>query len=371
MGARREFTQNWQLIQATDERAKSLVVQELQKSYLYYRMLQVNNIININDTLEVPMYVAPPASGKWIDKGDLLPDYQTTAAAMGYWTNRFVVFPSGQDTLETMQKEGDAQQIFNLTEMRAAELAWSIRRTLASALFNGTGGKTPDGLARILEKSAPGSQTAVIGGIDKAANAWWRNKYVQLTANFGNIAAGTTLPSGLLAALQLKDQTTIGTLVPSDFCTHKTVFDMFRRAMLEISTPYHLISERKTAEFGHKNFIFDGLYIGWDVNCPTDTIYSLHLEDKFDPDKTGTPDDKAKMDRDLEDIGVKHPFELKGSFGIAMHPKIKMRKIAPRTPYRQLAETEWTVTTFNPVVNRMSDQGVAGSDNGSRWSTWS
>ena len=371
MGARREYTENWQLIQATDERAKVLVVQELLKSYFYYRMLEANNVINIYDTLEVPMYIAPPALGKWFDKGDFLPDHQTTAAAMGYWTNRYCVFPSGYDVLEMMQKEGDPQQLFDLSELRAAELAWAIRRTLASAVFNGTGGKQPDGLATIIEKLAPGAQVVVVGGIDKATKAWFRNKFVQLTANFGSIAAGTTLPAGLLAAMQLKDQCTNGTLVPSDLVTGKAVFDMFRRAMLEISTPYHMISERKTAEYGHKNFMFDGAYMGWDPNCPADTIYALHLEDKFDPDKTGDPRDKAKLDRDLEDIGVKSPFQLKGSLGISMHPKIKMRKIAPRSPYRQLSETEWTITSFNLHVNRMADQGVAGSDNGSRWSTWS
>jgi hypothetical protein len=370
MGARREYSENWQLIQAIDERSRELVVQELLKSYFYYRMLSANNIINVHDTLEVPMYIAPPAAGKWIDKGDMLPDFQTTAAAMGYWTNRYAVFPTGYDVLEMMQKEGDPNQIFDLSELRASEHAWAIRRTLASAVFNGAGGKAPDGLSTIIEKAAPGSQAAVVGGIDKATKAWFRNKYVQLTSNFGAIAASTTLFAGFLAALQLKDQCTIGTLVPSDMITTRDIFLMFRRGMLEMSTPYHLVTERKVAEFGHKNFMFDGSYLAWDPNCPADSIYCLHLEDKFEAERTGDPRDTARLDKDLEDIGVKSPLSLKGNLGLIMHPKIKMRKIAPRTPYRQLAETSWTITSLNLGCNRLSDNGVAGSDNGSRWSTW-
>jgi hypothetical protein len=370
MGARREYTESLPLITATDERSKKMIVQELMKSYLYYRLREAGNVINVHDTLEVPMYIAPPASGKWVDKGDTLPDGNTTAAAMGYWTNRYVVFPSGFDTLELWQKEGDPSQVINLATLRSTELAWAVRRTLSAAVFTGAGGKQPDGLSTILEKSAPSAQTAVVGGINKATKAWWRNQYVQLTSNFGTIAAGTTIPAGLLAALQLKDRTTVGTMIPSDLVTQKDVFYMFRRAMLEISTPHHLISDRKTANFGHKNFQFDGSYLAWDPNCPADTIYSLHLEDTFDPDVTGDPKDKAKLDRDLEDVGVKSPLELNGSFAIIQHPNIVMRRIDTRRPFRQLQEVSWMMTSFNLGVNRMSDHGVAGSDNGSRWSTW-
>jgi len=76
------------------------------------------------------------------------------------------------------------------------------------------------------------------------------------------------------------------------------------------------------------------------------------------------------MDTDFEDMGVKSPLKMSGNIGIAMHPKIKWRKISPRQPYRQMSETSWTITSFNPVMSRMSDNGVAGSDNGLRWSTW-
>lgn len=367
--SRREYTENLRLIEALDERMNKLVVQELNKSYLYYRLRGAGNVMKVYDAKQVPFYIAPPQLGKWITRGDMLPDAQATAAAMGYWTNRYCVVPSGFDMLEMMEKEHDPNQVWEQADLRSAEVAWALRRTLSSALWSGAGGKQPDGLSTIIEKAAPGSQTAVVGGVDKATKAWFRNQYVQLTASFGTIAAGTTLPAGILAAMTLIQQTTVGTLVPSDLITTKACFNLFKRAMLEMSTPYHLITERKTAEFGFRTFTFDGMRLAWDPSCPADSIYSLHIDEVFDPDRTNDPRDKAKLDADLEDIGKNSVFELNGSLALIKHPNINMRRIAPRSPYRHLQSTEWILDSLNLGVMRMSDQGVGGSSS-SYWETW-
>lgn len=364
------FTNNFSLIEAIEERAKKMVVQEFLKSYFYYRMRKSGNVIDVYNSLEVPFYLAPPAMGRWIGIGDRLPEPTKHAAAMGYWTNRYFAIPTGYDMLEAMQKEGDPQQLINLADLRAAEQAWAHRRTFASALFNGTGGKQPDGLSRIIEKAVAGSQTAVVGGVNKATQPWFRNKYVQLSTSFGTVPAGSTLPAGFLAALQLKDQTTVGTLIPSDMITGQAEFRIWRRAMLEVNTVYSLITERKVADFGFQNFMFDGMHLGWDPNCPADTLYSLHIEDKFDPNVVGDPRDTAKLDADLEDIPTKGLFELNGSLALIMHPNIRSRKLPAQTPYGQMHQTEWLIDSINLGCNRLSDQGVGGSDNGSRWSTW-
>ena len=371
MGARREYTENLALIEAIEDRMKKLVVQEMTKNYLWYRLKSAGNVMKVYDTKEVPFYIAPPQLGKWIVKGDTLPDAQSSAAAMGFWTNRFVVVPSGFDMLEMMQKEHDPSQVIDRADLRAAEVAWALRRTLASAAWNGPGGKQPDGISTIIEAAAPASQTAVVGGVNKASKPWFRNQYVQLTANFGSIAAGTVLPAGILAALSLIEQCTIGTLVPSDLITTKAVFSLFKRAMLEMSTPYHLITERKAATFGFQNFMFDGSYLAWDPQCPADKLYALHLSEVFDSDRTGDPRDKTKLDADLEDIGKSNVFDLNGSFAIIKHPNIDMRRIAPRSPYRQLQQTEWVMDSFNIGVMRLSDNGVLGDNGGSKLSTWS
>ena len=364
------YTEQFRAVQLLDTRLKKLVVQEMVKNYLYYRLRSGGSMVKCYESIEVPMYVSPPQLGKWITYGDQLPDAQSSAVAMGEATNRFVVVPSGIDMQEQMIHENNPDKIFNIIDLRSAEVAWALRRTLNAGLWNGTGGKQPDGLATAIEKAAPGAQTQVVMGVDKATKAWFRNKYVQLTQNFGFLAAGSSIPAGFLALLSLIQQTTNGTLKPTDLITTQAIFETIRRAMLETSSAYHMITEYKTAKMGFENFLFYGSYIAWDPNCPDDSVYSIHLNEQFDPAWTGDPRDKAKMDADLEDIGANNIFEVNGSCAMIGHPNIQMRRIAPRSPYRQLVQTEWLIHAINWAYMRMSDQGVAGSDNGSRWSTW-
>tara|TARA_R110002110_G_scaffold40266_3_gene128924 strand:- start:2599 stop:3702 length:1104 start_codon:yes stop_codon:yes gene_type:complete len=359
------------LILELPRRVRMLALQTLTKNYLFYRMRQANSMLQCHTKVEIPFYISAPNLGKWITYGDKLPDTSSRSLARGEVTNRYLVVPIGVDQLRQMENEGNPERIVQDLELAGLEAAWAMRRNLASATWNGTGGREPDGLTTIIEAAAPGSQTATVMGVDKSSKAWFRNKYVQLTNNFGHIAAGTSLPAGFIALLSLIRQTTVTTQRPSDLITTQDVFETIKRGMLEISSPMHMITDNNSAQFGFEAFKFAGSYVAWDPQCPTDRVYSLHLSDSFDPGRaTNDPRDGAKFDTDLEDIGAKGIFDLNASLGIVGHPKIQFRKIAARRPYRELAETSWIITSHNLYVTRLSDQGVASSDNGSRWSTW-
>lgn len=330
-------------------------------------------MLKCHTTVEIPFYISAPNLGKWITYGDRLPDTQSRQLAMGEVTNRYLVVPIGVDQLRQMEAEGDNSRIYDDLELAGLEASWAMRRNLANATWNGTGGREPDGLTTMIEAAAPGSQTATVMGVDKAAKAWFRNKYVELSQNFGFIGAGTTLPAGVIALLSLIRQTTVTTMRPSDLITTQDVFETVKRAMLEISSPMHMINQEQTAHFGFEAFKFAGCTLSWDAQCPTDRIYALHLTPKQDVGRTlnNAPGDNVKYDRDLEEVGAKGIFDLTSSLGIVGHPKIQFRKIAARRPYRELAETSWVITSHNLYCTRLADQGVAASDNGSRWSTWS
>lgn len=373
MGSDPATSQSFRYIEATAHRSKKLTVQQLQKSWAWYRMMNAGRMVKVYDRYEQPLYVTPPTTGRWIDRDDLLPDaVSTEPAAMANWTNKFLTVPLSFNTLELWQKEGDPTQLWNLADLRGMEAAWARGRMMASAIFNGASGKQPEGLSYAITKAAPSAQTAVIGGLSQATYSWWRTKYAQLSSNFGTIAAGSTIPAGLLSAQILKDYCTIGTQVPTDLWTLQAVFRMFKRAMLEVSNPHYLVGEKvAVANYAFENIKFDGLSLGWDPNCPSDSIYAVHLGKNFDPSQTGDPRDTAKLDRDLEEAPNADSFiETEGGIWACSHPNIRSRKLGARSPYRQLAQTEWLVDTFNLIYGRPSDNGVAGSDNGSRWSTW-
>lgn len=365
------YTEVLRAIQLLEARNKKLVVMELKKTLLYYLLVEAENVLQVKGpNMEIPFYITPPALGKWIKKGDSLPDATTQKMAMGYVNNRYVVVPFGWDILEQWEIEGSPQQLFNMLDLKSSEMAWALRRTLSTAAWNGAGGKEPDGLSTFIEAAAFGAQSATFMGVPKASKAWFRNKSVQLTANFGAIGSRTTIPAGFLALMELINACTVGTMKPSHIITTKAIFDIIKRAFLETSSPHHMISEASKAEWGFETFKFNGVWIGWDPDCTDDKVYALHIMQQFDPSWTNGNPDKAKLDRDLEDVGTNSIFELSGSLGIAYHPNIRRRQIAPRTPYRQMNSTQWMVDSFNIFATRLSDHGVAYSDTGSRWSTW-
>jgi hypothetical protein len=310
-----------------------------------------------------------PSSGKWIGPHSTLPDSQTTGAALAAYNNRYVAVPIVTNVLERWESEGDPNQIFKEQEYQAMFAAVGIRRLISNAVLNGLGTNAPDGLVgQILEKLAPASQTKVVGNVNKATKAWWRNQYVELTSSFGTIAAGSTIPAGILAMLQVLDAGTVGQRVPTDVVVTQACFRLFRRAMLEMYSGYQIVSQKSDMNFGFKTLDFDGVTLGWDPQMPADTVIAIHMgKEKKDDRRSG--DNTTELDQDIEDATTSNLLDLRGDvFGI-FNPNVRMRPLQGRRPYRELNEVEWLIESFNVGVSRMSDQVIAGST-GSFWETW-
>tara|TARA_R110000751_G_scaffold81024_5_gene163241 strand:+ start:5798 stop:6949 length:1152 start_codon:yes stop_codon:yes gene_type:complete len=368
-GSREEYSENFDLVRTLENRQKQLVAQELEKSYMFKRFKETAQVVKCYDNIEVPVYLGPGTAGKWMQRGDLLPDAQDTKTAKGFYNNRYLAVPAGIDKIDQYENEGNPGALLKLTEYNQWEAMLAHFRAMSFAVFSGAGGAQPDGLSTIFEKSTPATQTAVIGGIDKSLRTWWRNQYVQLTQNFGYVAPGTSLPAGFIALLQLIRQCTVGTLVPSDLVTTQNTFENIKRGMLEIGAPQYMLQKRIDADFGVNSFAFDGQDVSWDPYCAADTIYCMHLRDKFEASRTGK-NDKTKIATDFESVAKSSVLSLNGGLFMLKNPNVNMRQLAPRSPYRQLHETKWWIDSFNLGVFRMSDHGVAGSDTGSRWETW-
>jgi len=371
MGARSEYTETRALIQAIEDRAKAIIPQQLVQNWFYYRLTRGARAVKCYDNVEIPLMPAVPTLGKWIGRGSTLPDTSSDQLALATFSNRYLATPTTLNLVDLWEHENNPTMIFQDADFEALKAAWGMRRMLSNAVLNGTGGLQPDGLVgEILEKKAPADQVKIVGKVDKGSKAWFRNQYVELTQNFGHIASGTTIPAGILAAQSLIDSCTVGQSVPTDMVTTKAVYMMFRRAMIEMSSAYHLATEESDMNYGFKSITFDGVKLAWDPQMPADTIVCTHMGNtKLDNRKMG--ENTAKFDGDLEDASVKNVLELDGGLFMTYNPNVRMRTLEARTPYRELNQTSWLVHSFNIGVGRMSDHGIAGSDNGSRWSTWS
>ena len=364
------YTEAEKLVRLQQERRKKLLMVGFTKTYVMNRMIRLGNFLDMRQTQEVPIMVAPPTGGAWWAKGDNLPEGQRGQKAMGYWSNRYAAVATTWDEFEAWEEEGDPMKLWDLLDMKEMETAWALRRLIESGMWNGTGGKQPDGIVYAIEKRAPNAQTSVITGVDKSAKAWWRNQYVQMTANAGYVAPGSRLPAIILALSQLLDQTTIGTNTVSDLVTNRSVFSVIRRAFHEMSTDFHMMSKVEDANFGFEHFIFEGKMLAWDANCPSDSIYALPLTDSPQAWRTNNTNDKTFMDSDIDEVGVKKFLDLDTNVAILRHPNIRRRAIAPRNSPRSTIMAKWIMDSFNIGWKSMPRCGVVGSDNGSRLSTW-
>lgn len=358
--SRTEYTEDMGIIEAVETRARQMVVQEFRKNYLYHRLVSGGSVVNVYDVLEIPMHIGFATSGKWMGRDDLLPNAPKRKGAMAYWSNRYLAVPYGWNQFDIWENKGNADALWDRMEFIAMEAAVAMWRQLSSALITGIGGVQPDGISSVIEKAAVGSQTAVVGGVDKSAKQWFNNRYVNLNSNFGTIGANTTIPAGLLAILELINQCTIGTSVPSDLVTTKNVFSNARRAMLEISTPFHSITEKISANMSLGSFIFDGQVISWDPGTPSNTMYALHIEDRFDKERLNS-DDPTVRDLDMEKVSTDKFLDLSGNTAIIRNPNVDMITLDARSPYRGLNVTQWMATSMNIGWKRLADQGVLGA----------
>jgi hypothetical protein len=360
-------------IMLNSQRVPKAVVQLMRRSYLWYRMKQAGDHLAVNGpNIEIPFYIGEPVLGDWIGYDDELPDGYDIDLYMGYATQRYVVVPMTHNLLKQWENEANPTKLLDEQEFGEAQAAWAMRSTLCDGLWNGAGGKEPDGIANMIEAAAPGSQTAVVTGVNKATQSWARNPVVQLTTNFGYLAPGTRIPAGFLAMDSLISQSTVGTVRPSDMVMTKASFDTVVRGLKEMADPRRLMTHREHYEHGIESVIYDGVILAWDDKCPSDSVFTFHVGENVQEAVVNHQNPGgAKYDPDLELSGGKHRFlELNSSFGFLGNPSVSMRRIDNRYGYRSLRGGAWMVHAFNPFFTRPSENARGYSDNGSRWSTW-
>lgn len=360
-------------IQLQEQRIPKAVVQFMRRSHLYYLLDRAGDKLNIRGpNVQVPFFTTEPLYGKWISYDDKLPDGEDVKPEMGYATQRYIVVPITHNILRQWENMGNPTKLWDDVEMAVSQATWGLRTSMCNGFWSGPGGKEPDGLSTMIEAAAPASQTATVTGVSKASKAWARNPVVQLTTNFGHLAANTRIPAGFIAMDSLISQCTISTIRPTDLVTTKSVFDTVVRAVKETrGDARRIMTKREHFELGIESIEYDGCMVGWDTNCPDDKMYALHIGTNYQPAVVNHQDHGAKYDPDLELSGGKHRFlELESSIAILQHPDIMMRAIDPRVTFRGLRTSRWMVTSGNLFMTRPRENGVLYSDNGSRLSTW-
>lgn len=161
--------------------------------------------------------------------------------------------------LEELMNSGESA-VFNLLQAKIRVAEMSMKQFLAEKLLAGTATKdtTRDflGLAELVEAKAPASQSTV-GGIDKATESWWQNKFVD---EDGAAWSSSVLLSDQMTKLYL--ETTKGLSQPDIFLTDQRTFQQYE----DENRDKLRFSDTNLMDVGFTNFRFKKATLMWDEN---------------------------------------------------------------------------------------------------------
>ena len=172
---------------------------------------------------------------------------------------------SGEDKLKNSGKE----QMINLFEKRIENAEKTMKNKLSAALYgDGTGssGKEIGGL-RLLVADAP--ETGVVGGIDRAANEFWRNQSV----------AGAVTSENILSKMdEIYLKCCRGTDKPDLIVADNVMYSAYEQAL----QPNQRFTDPKMAEAGFTSLKFKGADVVFDGGqggaCPSKHMYFLNTD---------------------------------------------------------------------------------------------
>ena len=172
---------------------------------------------------------------------------------------------SGEDKLKNSGKE----QMINLFEKRIENAEKTMKNKLSAALYgDGTGssGKEIGGL-RLLVADAP--ETGVVGGIDRAANEFWRNQ---------SVAAAVTSENILAKMDEIYLKCCRGTDKPDLIVADNVMYSAYEQAL----QPNQRFTDPKMAEAGFTSLKFKGADVVFDGGqggaCPAKHMYFLNTD---------------------------------------------------------------------------------------------
>lgn len=199
------------------------------------------------------------------DKIDYTPKQLFTSAEFGLKLCAVPVAISGEDKLKNSGKE----QMINLFEKRIENAEKTMKNKMAAAIYgDGTGssGKEIGGL-QLLVADAP--ETGVVGNIDRASNAFWRNQSVSAAVTSENILAK-------MDEIYLK--CCRGTDKPDLVVADNVMYSTYEQAL----QPNQRFTDPKLAEAGFTTLKFKGADVifdgGQDGACPAKHMYFLNTD---------------------------------------------------------------------------------------------
>lgn len=169
-----------------------------------------------------------------------------------------------------MAMNSGAARIIDLAEARMKQLKAQMRNTAAVSVYsNGTGtaGKEFGGLQLLIADAPSGAGT--VGGIDQAANAFWRNQVTPAVV-------GTPLTSATIkpAMSSMWLRTIRGTDKPDLILADSVMFSLYETSLQDQAR----FTDPKRADAGFVELAYKTAAVTYDDNCPAKHMYFVNTE---------------------------------------------------------------------------------------------
>lgn len=171
--------------------------------------------------------------------------------------------------LEEMQNSGKAA-VHNWLKARIQVAEITAKNAVAAALFYANtevGGKAIGGLQHLVA-DLPTSGT--VGGIDRSAQAWWRNQFYDFSVE-GVTASSTTITH---AMNEIHRRTIRGSDDVDFWVAGGTYFTYFEESM----QPNQRFMSSTKADTGFNSYAYKGGDVFFDENCAATRMYALNTD---------------------------------------------------------------------------------------------
>lgn len=164
---------------------------------------------------------------------------------------------------EEERKNSGESRIVNLLNSKMVQCQMSLQDSLSQMLFGdgtGNGGKDILGLSAIVANTPT---SGVLGGIDRATNTWWRNRYTTAPKD-------TTAFDTLIGKMRTMYNTASkGSDVPDFIISDQSSFEGYEGQLAQLQR----FTDAKTASAGFENLKFKNAVCMFDIAAPADAAH--------------------------------------------------------------------------------------------------
>jgi hypothetical protein len=230
-------------------------------------------------TIVQELEVALNPNGGWYAGYDTLSTnaFEPFTAAEYDWKQAYV--PVVWSGLEKLKNMGEFE-VIDLVANRVKNSEKTLYDLVASASYSdgtGSGGKQLSGLGLFVVQA---NTTGTVGGIDRAANTFWRNQTASVTMSATTVNIATTNPSTFLHALNsLAISCTRGSDRPDLYIGDAIAYTQY----LESLQPIQRITNPELGGYGFTNLKYFGVGSNADFvldngYAPAKTVYALNTD---------------------------------------------------------------------------------------------